>query len=76
MADNTAQARKSIDKYRRYPGAYDKETAPKTIRWAQDAIRKLQGEHPSLRTQIPPTAGRPEPSAEERRERGQMATDG
>ena len=59
MADNTAQARKSIeghrkairehiDKYWRYTQDYEKEGALRTIRQAQDHIRRLKQDHPSL----------------------------
>ena len=60
MADNTANARQKIAghraairdhiaKHKRYSQAYEKQGALNTIQRAQDQIRKLKAEHPSLR---------------------------
>jgi hypothetical protein len=59
MADNTAQARKSVDghrraiqdhigKYKRYTQDYEKRGALRTIEGAQGHIRSLRNDHPSI----------------------------
>jgi hypothetical protein len=64
MSDNTAKARKDLDgaraavrehveKWRRYPGEYDKNFAVKTIERVQRDIAKIKSDHPSLNTNSP-----------------------